>query len=196
MNSDDHRSAGFLFGLASFLICIAPGVLLLFNRETVFLPKSVIDLLYPFAILSPEKFFIVEILGKRLPGAVTLYDLSNASAYNKQLLVVALLSFFGVLLTITVQALANALPEQKAVFWPKMALGIFLVLATRSVLIQIQFSHPFVPDQPSQIVVLGVLRALLPVSLNLLTCVIAMMAVFTLRAGYRFFRMRALEQEE
>jgi hypothetical protein len=112
---NENGIAILLFSAANLFVCIVPGsaLLLLGSERGATLPDSIVESIYPVAILPFEKLFVVDVLNRLMGGPVTLAEFDHVSVYFQQFFVLALVFFLLMFLLVGIQMGAGALYLEK-----------------------------------------------------------------------------------
>lgn len=95
------------YSSANAFLMVVPGVALLMFGEgkTLMLPESIIDFVFPFALLPPEKMLLVALTEKfKVLGEITFADFDRIDIFVQQFFVLSLFIPLLVIAILTVQA--------------------------------------------------------------------------------------------
>jgi hypothetical protein len=177
-----------LFSAVNLFVCIVPGsaLLLLGAERGEILPVSIVESIYPFAILPFEKLFVVDVLSPLLLGSVTLAEFDHVSVYFQQFFVLAFVFFLLVFLFVGIQMGAGALYLEKGeASAPQVAVTLLILLVMRSFWILLMLMNVDGVPKDRSVAKLAILPALAPEFLILTTCFLAGVICAALRLAYR-----------
>lgn len=159
-------------------LCLVPGsVLLLFGGgNRLIIPRSMVELIAPFAILPQEKTIVTALLdwSPRLRIASNGFDLPP---FSLQFLILAFLSFFVVMVVLTCQAYAGALyTTSRELGVGALLKGVVVCAGMRVVCISVMATDPasIHPQLPTEHIAFPLMLWVAPGGVILFTCCLAM----------------------
>jgi hypothetical protein len=185
---NENGIAILLFSVANLFVCIVPGsaLLILGPERGAILPASIVEAIYPFAILPFEKLFAVDVLNRLMGGSVTLAEFDHVSIYFQQFFVLALVFFLLMFLLVGIQMGAGALYLEKGeanASQITVTLMILLMMRTFWIVVILMNVNGMPSDRPTA--KLAIITALAPEFLILTTCFLAGVICAALRLTYR-----------
>ncbi len=169
------------YALAMTFLFFVPGSLLsIFSRfQPAFLPRAVVELLFPMALFPFEKQSIVALNNEFASVNQARMDpeiFDRLDIFGQQIFVVALLSFFLMLVIYGLKVRAGALYAQPTI----ELMPVLVILIIASVVARVFFAYLLVANMdsinsnlPSQIAVFHLLNAIAPEGLILFDCLMA-----------------------
>ena len=154
--------------------------------KTLILPKAIIEFVFPFAILPPEKLFLTTLTGMfKGFGVVALADFDRVDVFVQQFFVLSILFSILILTILTLQARAGYLypmPNENTAFGIVKMIAIFFLL--RQFLICLLVGNPVPHDSRAELIGL-LLRATAPGFLIMVTCATAILIWGLALLGWR-----------